>query len=158
MRPIRRRSPRTRSAWARALLCAPAALASGCTTINETLVQALQVVWFFVSLLLAGLIVGAWRRKAWRRALQDFEPPVPPKPGATWWLKGWTPLLVVGAVFVGFALYNFSWNPLPSSPEQQWLNAGTWLVGSVLGALAGWFVGRAVAAWDFRRRYPGRSS
>lgn len=152
------RGPRIGTPARAAHLCAVTALTSGCTTIDETLVQPLQGVWFIVSLLLTGVIVGMWRRTAWRTALQRFEPPIPPTPGATWWLKGWTPFLVVGAVFVGFALYNFSGNPLPSSPGQQWWNAGAWLIGSVVGAVVGWFVGREVAGWEFRRRYPGQSS
>ena len=156
MIPMRTRSTQTGTA-ARALLCALAALTSGCLTINETLVQALQWIWLPVSVLLAGLIVGGFRWRAWYRALKAFEPPIAPKPGTVWWLKGWTPILLVGAVFVWFAVYNFSLNPLPSSPEQQWWNAGTWFLGSVIGALAGWFGGRAGARWEFRRRFPGQS-
>ncbi len=149
-------SPRTGTA-ARILLCALAALASGCATINETLVQALQWIWLGVSVVLAGLIVGGLRWLAWHGALKAWEHPAAPKPGTKWWLKGWTPLLVVVGIFGWFAVYNFSLNPLPSSPEQQWWNAGTWFLGSLIGALVGWFVGREGARWQFKKAYPGQS-
>ena len=151
------RSPQTGTA-ARILLCALTVLTSGCVTINETLVQALQWIWLIVSVLVAGLIVGAFRWQAWLGALKAWKHPNPPKPATKWWLNGWTPLLVVGAIFVWFLGYNFSLNPLPSSPEQQWWNAGAWFLGSVVGALVGWFGGRAGARSEFRRRYPGQSS
>ena len=133
MRPIRRRSLRTRTAWARALLFAPAALTSGCTTINETLVQPLWWTWAIVSGLLAGLIVCVLRWLAWYGALTEWEHPAAPKPGTKWWQKEWTPLFLVGAVLVWFAVYSFSLNPLPSSPEQQWRNAGAGLRTSTEG-------------------------
>lgn len=153
---MRTRSPKTGTAT-RILLCALATLTSGCSTINETLVQALQWIWLGVSVLLAGLIVGGLRWLAWYEALKAWEHPAAPKPGTKWWLGGWTPLLVVVGVFVWFAAYNFSLNPLPSSPEQQWWNAGTWFLGSLIGVLAGWFVGREGARWRFKKAYPGQS-
>ncbi len=139
---------------ARALLCAVAALTTGCSTINTTLVQDLQWIWFGVAVLLAGLIFGGFRWGAWHDALKKWELPTAPKPGTKWWLA---PLLLVTAIFVWFTVYTFSLNPLPSPPEQQWWNAGTWLLGSVIGTLAGWLGGRTWARSEFRRRYPGQS-
>lgn len=138
----------------RGLLCALAALTSGCSAIDATLVQALQWVWLAVSVLSAVLIVGGLGWLAWSEALKAWEHPVSPKPSAKWWLKGWTPILVVVAVFGWFALYNFSLNPLPSSPEQQWWNAGAALLGSVIGTVIGWFGGKELARRTFLRRYP----
>lgn len=157
MVPMRTRSMRT-GTMARVLLCVVTALPAGCTTVNQTLVQDLQWIWLVVSGLLAGLIVGGFRWRAWHGALESWEHPAAPKPGAKWWLKAWTPLLLVGAILVGFAVYNFSLNPVPSSPEQQWWNAGAAFLGSAIGALAGWFGGKEWARREFRRRYPGRSS
>ncbi len=154
---MRTRSPQTGTA-ARALLCALTALTSGCVTINETLVQPLQWIWLLVSSLLAGLIVGGFRWRAWHGALEAFEPPTAPKPGTKWWQKAWIPLVLVGLVFVWFAVYSFSLNPLPSSPGQKWWNAGFWFLGALVGALVGWFSGRAGARWEFMKRYPGQSS
>lgn len=154
---MRTRSPQTDTA-ARALLCALAASTSGCATINETLVQRLQWIWLIFSVLLAGLIVGGLRWQAWYGALTAWEHPAAPKLGTRWWQKEWTPLFLVAAILVWFVIYNFSWNPLPSSPEQQLWNAGAWFFGSVVGALIGWFGGKAVARQEYRRRYPGQSS
>ncbi|MDE2973583.1 MAG: hypothetical protein OXU64_02505 [Gemmatimonadota bacterium] len=149
---MRTRSPQSGTA-ARILLCALPALTSGCSFVNETLVQALSMIWLVVSVLLAGLIVGGLRWLAWSEALKAWEHPDPPKPVT----KAWTPILIVVVVFGVFALYNFSLNPLPSSPEQQWWNAGMWFLGSLIGALAGWFVGREGARRWFERAYPGQS-
>lgn len=73
------------------------------------------------------------------------------------WLKGQIPLLVVIGIFCVFTVYNFSLNPLPSSPEQQWWNAGTWFLGSLAGALVGWWVGWKAACWQFKKAHPGQS-
>ena len=154
---MRTRSSQT-GATARVLLYALAVLTSGCLTVNETLVQDLHWIWLVVSGLMAGVIVGGFRWRAWHGALETWELPAAPKPGTKWWQKGWTPLLLVGTILVWFAVYNFFFNPLPSSPEQPWWNAGTWFLGSVIGAVVGWFGGRAGARSAFRRRYPDPTS
>ena len=153
---MRTRGPKTGTA-ALALLCAVAALTSGCSTVNETLVQDLGEIWLVVFFLLTLLIVGVFRRLAWQGALEAWEHPAAPKPGTKWWQTTWAPLLLVVAIFGWFAAYDFSWNPLPSSPEQQWSNVGTACLGSLMGTLAGWFGGKEWARRRFRRRYPGQS-
>ena len=153
---MRTRGPKTGTA-ALALLCAVTALNSGCTTVNETLVQDLGEIWLVVFFLLTLLIVGVFRGLAWQGALEAWEHPAAPKPGTMWWQTTWAPLLLVVAIFGWFAAYDFSWNPLPSSPEQQWSNAGAACLGSLMGTLAGWFGGKEWARRRFRRRYPGQS-
>lgn len=153
---MRTRGPKTGTA-ALVLLCAVTALTSGCSTVNETLVQDLGEFWLLVFVVLTSVIVCVFRGLAWQGALEAWEHPAAPKPGTKWWQTTRTPLLLVVAIFLGFAFYNFSWNPLPSSPEQQWWNAGAAFVGSVIGTLAGWLGGKKWARWDFGRRYPGQS-
>lgn len=148
---MRTRSPWTGTPARAALLCTATSLTVGCSAINQTLVQDLHWIWFGLAVPLTLLIVGGLRWRAWHRALEDWKPPDAQEPG-----KGWTPLLVVGALFVWFAVYNFSLNPVPSPPEQQWWNAATWLLGSVTGTLVGWFGGKLIARRNFRRLYPGR--
>lgn len=153
---MRTRGSKTGTA-ALVLLCAVTALTSGCSTVNETLVQDRGEFWLGFAAVLTSLIVGVFRRLAWQGALEAWEHPAAPKPGTKWWQTTRTPLLLVVAIFLGFAFYNFSWNPLPSSPEQQWWNAGAAFVGSVFGTLVGWFGGRWRARREFSRRYPGQS-
>ena len=65
--------------------------------------------------------------------------------------------LVVSAILcpVAFALMNFLWDgPIP--PEQRLWNSIGWAIGSVIGAVAAWQVGKRLAAGQYRKKFPLR--
>ena len=106
--------------------------------------------WLAISAVLAAAIAGWFRHRAWGSALEEWEHPGDPQPG-----KGWTPLLLVGAVFLVFALYTYVWYPTPLPPETKLWNVVAWLFGSVAGTAGGWQGGMKLASRTFHRLYPG---
>ena len=135
------------------LVCALALFASGCASVDPILAQGLYWAPLAASLVFAAGAIGGSRRRAWLRALKDWAHPAAPQPD-----KGWVSLVVVGAVFLWFALYVLYWIDIPIPPEVRWGNVGAWLGGSVLGGLIGWSGGKSLATRQFQKLFPGRTS
>lgn len=119
-------------------------------SIEPYLIREWAEVWFGVSLILwmvFGLLIvgGLWWRALAKWDLAEGGPKRRPVLST----------LIVSAILctVAFPLMNFLWDgPIP--PEQRVWNSVGWVIGSVLGAIGAWHVGKRLAAWRFQRRFP----